>query len=99
MWHTIKIDLKKGDEIFHCHITQKLSEHNQGHYCGYINDEEDHTIAVIQSPGAVQPPLRLEEATEICKHYIDGDSEVTRRMTSLEYPLHPQTILEHKLPE
>jgi hypothetical protein len=72
MWHTIKIDLAKDGQQFHCHLTQKLSEHNQGHYCGYINDNEDHTVAVIRGPAAVQPPLRMEEATEICKRIING---------------------------
>jgi hypothetical protein len=102
MWHTIKLDVKKDNTSYHCHITQKLSKHNIGHYRGFITDDDGHCVAVVESTGSPKDPLRLEEATEICQRAIpdSGDFQITRRTASLEVPIeHPQTTLEHKLPE
>jgi hypothetical protein len=91
MWHTIKLDVKKDDKSYHCHITQKLSEHNIGHYRGFITDDDGHCIAVIESTGSPKDPLRLEEATEICRRALsDMDTDLKirrRRMAAIEVPL------------
>jgi len=92
MWHTIKLDVKQDNIAYHCHITQKLSKHNIGHYRGFILDSDEHCVAVIESTGSPKEPLRLEEATEICRRALP-DSDL------VDSDLHPQTILAHKLPE
>jgi hypothetical protein len=79
MWHTIKLDIHSDNKIYHCHITQKLSEHNQGHYCGYLNDKDGNTIAVIQS-NTVRSPLRIEEATELCHQAIPNENKSSQKV-------------------